>query len=255
MSRPSARSADRDQAIRQWSVDNRCDYGHTMLDLDDLTMCLAGLRDDPFTCGPGDLERIVQASASAGFRGVSLWSIYVEQVADEGRREGHRAALLAPRRAGAHGRSAVTAWPRPIGRHRRRGPAGLRAGRSKSGPRRCSPSRSTPTIARSRRRGPRLRLHVRPRRALRAAHRARVPAVVERARSAHRARHRRAGRPRQRRAGHRLVALAAPARRARPRHAASRARGPHPRAPAERRARATRRRHPRRVDEPPAPAR
>jgi sugar phosphate isomerase/epimerase len=55
-----------------------------MLDLDDLTMSLAGLRDDPFTCGPGDLERIVQASASAGFRGVSLWSIYAEQLADEG---------------------------------------------------------------------------------------------------------------------------------------------------------------------------
>ena len=52
-----------------------------MLDLDDLTMSLAGLRDDPFTCGPGDLERIVQASASAGFRGVSLWSIHADQLA------------------------------------------------------------------------------------------------------------------------------------------------------------------------------
>jgi sugar phosphate isomerase/epimerase len=65
-------------------VDKKCDYGHTMLDLDDLTMSLAGLRDDPFTCGPSDLERIVQAVASAGFRGVSLWTIYAEQLAHEG---------------------------------------------------------------------------------------------------------------------------------------------------------------------------
>lgn len=55
-----------------------------MLDLDDLTVSLAGLRDDPFTCRAADLERLVEASAAAGFKGVSLWSIHAEQAAEDG---------------------------------------------------------------------------------------------------------------------------------------------------------------------------
>jgi sugar phosphate isomerase/epimerase len=101
----------RDQGFRQWSVDNGCDYGHTMLDLDDLTMSLAGLRDDPFTCGPEDLERIVQASASAGFRGVSIWSIHAEQLAAEGYNARAVARLCADHGLQVRMVEAVTAWP------------------------------------------------------------------------------------------------------------------------------------------------
>jgi sugar phosphate isomerase/epimerase len=69
----------RDGGPCQWPVEIGCDYGHTMLDADDLTMCLAGLREDPFTCGAADLERMIAASAEAGFRGVSLWAMYVQK--------------------------------------------------------------------------------------------------------------------------------------------------------------------------------
>lgn len=81
-----------------------------MLDLDDLTMCLAGLRDDPYTCGAAEFEHIVEASATAGFRGLSLWSLYADQLASEG----YNAKAIA-RLCGRHGVQvrmveAVTSW-------------------------------------------------------------------------------------------------------------------------------------------------
>jgi sugar phosphate isomerase/epimerase len=82
-----------------------------MLDLDDLTMSLAGLRDDPFTCGPGDLERIVRASAGAGFRGVSLWSIYAEQLALEGYGAKAIARLCSQHGVQVRMIEALTQWP------------------------------------------------------------------------------------------------------------------------------------------------
>jgi len=68
------------------------DYGHNIsakgkvmaFDVDDLTMSLAGLRDDPFTCRAADLERMLKAVASEGFRGLSLWAMTVQQVAEDG---------------------------------------------------------------------------------------------------------------------------------------------------------------------------
>lgn len=82
-----------------------------MLDLDDLTMSLAGLRDDPFTCRATDLERIVEASAAAGFKGVSLWSIHAAQAAEDGLDAKGIARLCA--RLGIQVRmvEALTAWP------------------------------------------------------------------------------------------------------------------------------------------------
>jgi sugar phosphate isomerase/epimerase len=77
-------SGDLSSAERQWPVEIGCDYGHTMLDLDDLTMSLAGLRDDPCTCRAGDLERMIAASAAAGFRGLSLWSMHADMAAADG---------------------------------------------------------------------------------------------------------------------------------------------------------------------------
>src|SRR5438128_351078 len=35
-------------------------------DVDDLTMCLAGLRDDPFSCNAEDFDRMLQATAAEG---------------------------------------------------------------------------------------------------------------------------------------------------------------------------------------------
>jgi sugar phosphate isomerase/epimerase len=82
-----------------------------MLDAEDLTMCLAGLRDDPFTCHADDFERMVVASASAGFRGLSLWTMYLHQVAADG-----LDAKGVGRLCDEHGLQvrvieAVTAWP------------------------------------------------------------------------------------------------------------------------------------------------
>ncbi|HEX7096704.1 MAG TPA: hypothetical protein VF183_12540, partial [Acidimicrobiales bacterium] len=81
-----------------------------MLDLDDLTMCLAGLRDDPYTCNAADLECIVEASAAAGFRGASLWSMYVAQVANEGLDAKAIARLFAKHGVQVRMVEAVTAW-------------------------------------------------------------------------------------------------------------------------------------------------
>jgi sugar phosphate isomerase/epimerase len=82
-----------------------------MLDLDDLTMCLAGLRDDPFTCTAAELERIVSASAEAGFRGVSLWSMHVHQVAADGLDVKGIARLCDAHGVQVRVIEAVTAWP------------------------------------------------------------------------------------------------------------------------------------------------
>jgi sugar phosphate isomerase/epimerase len=82
-----------------------------MLDLDDLTMCLAGLRDDPFTCGAAELERLIAASARAGFRGVSLWSMYAQQAASDGLDVKGIARLLEAHGMQARVVEAVTAWP------------------------------------------------------------------------------------------------------------------------------------------------
>lgn len=53
-------------------------------DMDDLTMSLAGLRDDPFTCSADDLAAMLEACAVEGFRGLSVWATHVEQVEKEG---------------------------------------------------------------------------------------------------------------------------------------------------------------------------
>jgi sugar phosphate isomerase/epimerase len=82
-----------------------------MLDADDLTMCLAGLRDDPFTCHVADLERMVNASADAGFRGVALWTMYVSQVGAEGLDVKGIARLLDDHGLQVRVVEAVTAWP------------------------------------------------------------------------------------------------------------------------------------------------
>jgi sugar phosphate isomerase/epimerase len=82
-----------------------------MLDLDDLTMCLAGLRDDPYTCHPADLERIVAASADAGFRGVSLWSMYALQAIAEGLDVKAIGRLCDEHGIQVRVIEAVTAWP------------------------------------------------------------------------------------------------------------------------------------------------
>jgi sugar phosphate isomerase/epimerase len=82
-----------------------------MLDGDDLTMCLAGLRDDPFTCHVGDLERMVTASAEAGFRGVAMWTMYVSQVGAEGLDVKGIARLCDDHGLQVRVVEAVTAWP------------------------------------------------------------------------------------------------------------------------------------------------
>jgi sugar phosphate isomerase/epimerase len=53
-------------------------------DMDDLTMSLAGLRDDPFTCNAENLAAMLAACAAEGFRGLSVWAMHVEQVEREG---------------------------------------------------------------------------------------------------------------------------------------------------------------------------
>jgi sugar phosphate isomerase/epimerase len=82
-----------------------------MLDADDLTMCLAGLRDDPFTCRAADLERMVVASADAGFRGLSLWTLYVHQVAADGLDAKGIGRLCEDNGLQVRVVEAVTAWP------------------------------------------------------------------------------------------------------------------------------------------------
>jgi sugar phosphate isomerase/epimerase len=74
-------------------------------------MCLAGLRDDPFTCHAADFERMVVASADAGFRGLSLWTLYVHQLAADGLDVKGIARMCEDNGLQIRVVEAVTAWP------------------------------------------------------------------------------------------------------------------------------------------------
>jgi sugar phosphate isomerase/epimerase len=83
-------------------------------DEDDLTMCLAGLRDDPFSCNAADFEHMLAATAAEGFRGVSLWALHARLVSEDG-----LSTKDIARRCDAHGLQVrvveidrVGGWPR-----------------------------------------------------------------------------------------------------------------------------------------------
>jgi len=81
-----------------------------MIEADDLTMCLAALRDEPYACSAPQLREALAACAAAGFRGLSVWPMHLASAEADGLGPAELATEL--ERAGLSVRmvEAATAW-------------------------------------------------------------------------------------------------------------------------------------------------